>query len=148
MTVSHRPGDDQNRDGMEITIRLTPSEAESVGKDALLMAEILDSCLWAMAMLRTNINSRDPGAPAPTQGDWAAALRGLDRLSPRLQGARDGVIRAYITAGGTIQRVAEALNMSASDAQHHSAQLTDDPPAVWEQWATSRRPGMRSSSAP
>ncbi|GAA0975270.1 hypothetical protein GCM10009555_032860 [Acrocarpospora macrocephala] len=143
MTISHRPGDDQTNGGMEITIRLTPSEAETIGRDALLMAEILDSCLWAMAMLRTNINSRDPGTPAPTQGDWAAALRGLDRLPPRLQGARDGVIRAYITAGGTIQRVAEAMNMSTSAAQDHSAQLTANPPTVWEQWATSHLPGRR-----
>ncbi|MEO3861646.1 hypothetical protein [Acrocarpospora sp. B8E8] len=143
MTVSHRPGDDQNNGGMEITIRLTPSEAENIGRDALLMAEILDSCLWAMAMLRTNINSRDPGTPAPTHGDWAAALRGLDRLPPRLQGARDGVIRAYITAGGTIQRVAEVMNISTSAAQDHSAQLTESPPTVWEKWATSPLPMRR-----
>ncbi|GAA3821439.1 hypothetical protein GCM10022226_47220 [Sphaerisporangium flaviroseum] len=140
MTVSHRPGDPHGNDDMEITIRLTASEAHSIGRDALLMAEILDSCLWAMAMLRTGANSRDAGSPAPTVGDWAAALRGLDRLAPRLRGTRDAVVRAYLAFGGSTQRLADVMAVPLSEIQNETERMMAKPPDVWEEWATTPRP--------
>ncbi|TPQ22668.1 hypothetical protein [Streptomyces sporangiiformans] len=87
MTVSCRSGDDQSG-GLEITITLTALETEAMGQDATLMAEIFDSYLWAMGMLRTGRNSRDPGTPAPllaTGLRLCAALTG-SRPASRVSG--------------------------------------------------------------
>ncbi|MGJ6969050.1 hypothetical protein ACSDR0_44870 [Streptosporangium sp. G11] len=140
MTISHRPGDPHGNDEMEITIRLTASEARSVGKDALLMAEIVDSCLWALGMLRTGANSRDSGSPTPTVGDWATALRGLDRLAPRLRGTRDAVVRAYLASGGSTQRLADVMAIPLSELQDDAERTMAQPPDTWEEWATTSRP--------
>ncbi|MDQ1022851.1 hypothetical protein QF035_000433 [Streptomyces umbrinus] len=123
---------------MEITITLTALEAEAMGDDATLMAEIFDSCLWAMGMLRTGRNSRDSGTPPPTPGDWAAALRGLDRLPTRLQGIRNGLIRAHTAADGTLERLAAVMNISRPAARHRRRRITSHAPNSWEQWARTR----------
>jgi hypothetical protein len=137
MTVSCRSGDEQSS-GLEITITLTALETEAMGQDATLMAEIFDSYLWALGMLRTGPNSRDPGTPAPTPGDWVAALRGLDRLPPRLKGVRDGLIRAYTAAGGSLARMATAMNISTPAARHRRTRITRHSPETWEEWARTR----------
>jgi len=137
MTVSCRSGDDQSG-GLEITITLTALETEAMGDDATRMAEIFDSYLWAMGMLRTGRNSRDSGTPPPTSGDWAAALRGLDRLPTRLQGIRDGLIRAYTAAGGNRERLSAVMNISRSAARHRHVRVTRRAPSAWEQWARTR----------
>ena len=134
MTISCRSVDDQSG-GLEITITLTALEAEAMGKDATLMAEIFDSYLWAMGMLRTGRNSRDPGTPPPTPGDWLAALRGLDRLPTRLQGIREGLIRACTAADGSLERLATVMNISRSAARHRRTRIARHAPKSWEQWA-------------
>lgn len=140
MTISCRSGEDQSG-GLEITITLTALEAEAMGTDATLMAEIFDSYLWAMGMLRTGRNSRDPGTPPPTPGDWLAALRGLDRLPTRFQGIRDGLIRACTAADGSLERLANVMNISRSAARHRRTRITRHAPKSWEQWA--RTPSSR-----
>jgi hypothetical protein len=139
MSVSCQHSEDQSG-GLEIRISLTRLESESVGRDAQLMAEILDSALWALGMLRTGINSRDRGAPPPTPGDWSACIRGLDRLPPRIEGTRDGVIRAYISAGGTPEHLAHAMNVDDSTARNHCLRIQNENPGVWEAWATTSAP--------
>ncbi|WP_052425156.1 hypothetical protein [Streptomyces fulvoviolaceus] len=138
MSALSRSNADQNS-GLEITIALTPLETEAIGEDATLMAEILDNCLWAMGMLRTGINSRDRGAPAPTPGDWASALRGLDRLPPRVQGICEALIRAHAAANGKLEHLASATNVSTTAAQDRRATVTHEPPGTWEQWAATVR---------
>jgi hypothetical protein len=134
MSVSYRHRKDQSG-GLEIRISLTRLESESVGRDAQLMAEILDSALWALGMLRTGINSRDQGDPPPTPGDWTACIRGLDRLLPRVEGTRDGVVRAYTSAGGSLEHLAHAMNVDESMAQNHCIRIQNESPGVWESWA-------------
>ncbi|MFI6279826.1 hypothetical protein [Streptomyces sp. NPDC050988] len=102
------------------------------------LGEIFDSYVWAMGMLRTGRNSRDSGTPPPTPGDWVAALRGLDRLPTRLQGIRDGLIRAYTAAEGNRERLAAVMNISRSAARHRHVRVTRHAPNAWEQWAGSR----------
>ncbi|HET6855616.1 MAG TPA: hypothetical protein VFH94_00770 [Streptomyces sp.] len=107
------------RDGLDITITLTPAEADALGQDVDLIAELLDSHLWAIGMLRSGVNSRDPGSPPPTAGDWASALKGLERLPQRLEGARGAALRALVAAEARSGRMAWALSA----------------PGEWERWA-------------
>lgn len=135
--VLARESSEQAGDGSQLTIELTARETESLGHDAQLMAEILDSALWALGMLRTGVNSRDPGAPSPAPGDWHACLRGLERLSPRIDGIRRGATRAYLSAGGSPERLATALHVDQPTARHIAAQLPAETPDPWQSWATS-----------
>jgi len=138
MSAHFRSNADQNS-GLEITIALTPLETEAIGEDATLLAELLDNCLWAMGMLRTGINSRDRDAPAPTPGDWASALRSLDRLPPRVQGVCEALIRAHAAANGKLEHLASATNVSTTAAQDRRTTVTHQHPGTWEQWAATVR---------
>ncbi|WP_037579082.1 hypothetical protein [Phaeacidiphilus oryzae] len=139
MTVSCVSHGDRGDSALRITISLTPVEAATVGDDAKLMVEIIDSCLWAMGMLRSGVNSRDAGSPAPVAGDWTAALRGVDRLPRRVRAIRDAVTRTYAATGGTTRRLADALGISGSAARHRRARIAMRAPDTWEEWATAGR---------
>ncbi|MFF3496498.1 hypothetical protein ACFYWS_34730 [Streptomyces sp. NPDC002795] len=150
MSALFRSNAEQNG-SLEITIALTPLETEAIGEDATLMVEILDNCLWAMGMLRTGINSRDRNASAPTPGDWASALRGLDRLPPRVQGVCSALIRAHAAANGKLDHLASATNVSMTTAQDRQTTVTHQPPGSWEQWAVTvrmARPTGNDAGAP
>lgn len=133
MTMSTRPADDG---GLEITIRLTAAEAESMGTETQLMAEALDSHLWALGMLRTGANSRDPGSPAPVQGDWASALWNVDRLASRLDAIRTATIRAFMASGGNAERLAGVLRTEPAEARALWTEMRNRPPGDWERWAS------------
>ncbi|NAS24610.1 hypothetical protein GT755_23330 [Herbidospora sp. NEAU-GS84] len=133
MTMSTRPADDG---GLEITIRLTAAEAEAMQNVPQLMAEAFDSHLWALGMLRTRINSRDPGSPAPVQGDWATALRDVDRLRSRLDAIRTAAIRAFMASDGNAERLAGVLRTDPAEARALWAEMRERPAGDWERWAS------------
>ncbi|GAB1818733.1 hypothetical protein [Herbidospora sp. RD11066] len=128
MTVFTRPCDDG---GLEITIKLTAAEAD----EAPLMAELFDTYLWALGMLRTGSNSRDPGSPPPIPGDWASALHSAERLPARLDGIRVAAIRAFMAAGGNAERLAGVLRTDPFEARRRWTELKKQPPSDWERWA-------------
>ncbi|OUD03879.1 hypothetical protein [Streptomyces swartbergensis] len=70
------------------------------------MAELLNGVLWALGMLRSRSNSRDAGEPVPVEGDYTAALKGLDRLPARVRAVQNAVICSHASAGGTPRRLA------------------------------------------
>ncbi|TKK85083.1 hypothetical protein FDA94_27050 [Herbidospora galbida] len=135
---------------MEITISLTAAEVRCIGDDALKLTEILDSHLWAMAMLRTGVNFRDSGSLPPTLGDWAAVLWGGGRLTPRLQGIRSGAIRAFMAAGGTEERLADVLGLDRPTVEEVLGRLRagdNGDTSDFELWAMTRKPEDRAGES-
>ncbi|MFW6689483.1 hypothetical protein [Streptomyces sp. MAR4 CNX-425] len=133
MTVVYRAP--EGDDGLEFTVRLTPAETGALTREARLLAEIVDSCLWALGMLRTGVNSRDEGGPAPIPGDWYAALRDLERIAPRIEGTRDAVIRALAESGEGTGRLAHAMHAEEEAVVRRRAEVLGNPPSEWETWA-------------
>ncbi|AZM45204.1 hypothetical protein DMB38_04605 [Streptomyces sp. WAC 06738] len=133
MTVVYRAP--EGDDGLEFTVRLTPEETRVLTREVRLLAEIVDSCLWALGMLRTGVNSRDAGRPAPIPGDWYSALRDLERIAPRVEGTRDAVIRALAESGEGTGRLAHALHTDEEAASRRRAAVLGNPPSDWETWA-------------
>ncbi|WBB60256.1 hypothetical protein O7599_32845 [Streptomyces sp. WMMC500] len=133
MTVVYRAPEGDG--GLEFTVRLTPEETGALTREARLLAEIVDSCLWALGMLRTGVNSRDAGGPPPIPGDWYAALRDLERIAPRIEGTRDAVIRALAVSGEGTDRLAQAMHTDEEAAVRRRADVLGNPPSEWETWA-------------
>ncbi|GAA2653789.1 hypothetical protein ACXZ65_26790 [Streptomyces aculeolatus] len=133
MTVVYRAP--EGDDGLEFTVRLTPEETRALTREARLLAEIVDSCLWALGMLRTGVNSRDAGAPPPIPGDYYAALRDLERIAPRIEGTRNAVIRALAESGEGTDRLAHVLHTDEEAAVRRRAEVLGNPPSEWETWA-------------
>jgi hypothetical protein len=139
MAVSYPAG--RHDDQLVISIVLTPLETEKISHDAKTCAELVDSLLWALGLFRTGgINSRDPGLPAPVRGDWLRLITDLARLQHRVGGALAGAIRAYAAAEGDLEKLGWALKADASAASRRLAEIIDEPPGVWEQWATAVAP--------
>ncbi|WP_190232862.1 hypothetical protein [Streptomyces avicenniae] len=138
MGAEYRVGEDG---AGELRLTLTASEVEALGQQALLMGELLDSCFWALGMLRTGRNSRDPGGGPPSPGEWAAALRGLDRLPPRVAGTAEAVLRAFAEGPGATAHLASALGVDEATARERRARATDRAPDPWARWADGGRGG-------
>ncbi|WP_181790270.1 hypothetical protein [Streptomyces phytophilus] len=133
MTVVHRAPEGDG--GLEFTVRLTPEETRVLTREVRELAEIADSCLWALGMLRTGVNSRDPGAPPPIPGDYYAALRHLERIAPWIEGTQNAVIRALAESGEGTYRLAHALHTDEEAAVRRRADVLGNPPSRWETWA-------------
>ncbi|MEV7518918.1 hypothetical protein AB0O03_28725 [Streptomyces diastaticus] len=123
-------GPDTRLGGLDFTISLTPAQAQAISTDAAAMADWFHSALAAMATLRT-----DAAAMGPT--DSSTAINDVDRrLLPRIQGIRDALIRTHAKNGGTVQSLADAMDIARSTAQHRrQAVLTRTLPSTWERWA-------------
>jgi hypothetical protein len=137
MAVSCRAGDD----GLELSITLNRYETEALGHDAETVAELVDTLLWALGMLRAGVNSRDPGDPPPTAGDWLRVVADLERLPRRVEGAADAAIRAFAALSDRSDRLASAMKVDESDARRRLTRAAEEPAGVWEGWA-GRHPGL------
>lgn len=148
MPISYRTGDDTEHGGLDITISLTPEEARALGPTRELV-EWMDSALWALGMLRTGHNSRAKGNPEPTREDWYVALNDIDHhLLSHLAGIRDAAVRAHAEAGGTVQELANAMDVKRSAAQYRREQIVHLPPKPAEEWArTAPEAGADADSA-
>ncbi|MEV1009380.1 hypothetical protein [Streptomyces sp. NPDC049881] len=125
--------------GGEVRLVLTAAEVEALGPDAVVMAELLDSCFWALGMLRTGRNTRDPGGGVPVPGDWVAAVRGLDRLPPRVRAVVDAVLREYAAGPGQVRHLAAALGVDEAEVRARAGRPRD----AWEEWAGGGTSGGR-----
>lgn len=123
---------------LRISIKLTPEETDSLGGEAELIAEIIDTYFWAVTMLRTGVNHRDLESPPPTAGDWYVVLKEIDRLPPRLNAVRDAVVRTFIDSGGSLERMAKALDVSHDDARQLLSRILGEGPSGWEEKITSQ----------
>ncbi|MGW6605477.1 hypothetical protein [Streptomyces sp. NPDC055036] len=140
MSISIRNGDDARHGGTDITISLTPNQSKALGIDASLMADYLDTALWAIALLRTGRSLKgEPYIAGPS--DWFTAINDLeDRLLPQLQGVRDAVVRAHGESGGSVGDLGLAMGVPRSTAQYRREALAKVKPSPMEHWATEGGP--------
>ncbi|WP_219517532.1 hypothetical protein [Nonomuraea ceibae] len=125
--------EDQN--GPAVTIRL-PS---TLGNDAAVLSDWFDTLIWALHNLRSGAWDFERATPE-TRTHVDLAINDLEtRLSPRLSGLRDALIRRHYELGGSHGELALALDVPRSTAQHRRRQL-DPEPTAWERWATDGRP--------
>ena len=130
--------------GVDMTISLTRHEARALGIDAGTLTDWLTTGLAALVALRTGHVGGDPEAPAPTVGGlWSTVINDLDnRLSFRMEGIRDAVIREHFAPGaaGSLSRLAIAMDAPRSTAQSLRNKITGREPNTWERWATGTLP--------
>ncbi|WP_051842914.1 hypothetical protein [Streptomyces sp. NRRL F-5193] len=139
---SFRSGPDAIRGGLDITISLTPAEAEALGMEAATVADWFDTALWALALLRNGYSDRGgQGAKDVTPEALYTVINDLDhRLLPRLQGVRDAAVRRHQELGGSIGDLALAMDVPKSTAQSRRNVVMGKAPASWERWATEGGP--------
>lgn len=136
MTPIHTSSGERARlGGLDVTISLTPEEAEALGIEAWMLADWMHSVLIALARLRRG--------EMTTERAWDAITAVQTRLLPRLEGVRDASIRAHADAGGTYGDLALAMEVSRSTAQYRRDVLSSSEPSMWEVWATSGGPQQR-----
>lgn len=120
--------------GRAYTVTLNAEQVAALGADADMLADYLDSTMWALAMLRTGHAGEDH--EAPSVADWGIVVNHLDtRLTPRIAGIRDAAIRAHAEAGGTHGELATSMDVPRSTAQARRDALTARTPSGWERWA-------------
>ncbi|MFJ3914470.1 hypothetical protein [Streptomyces vinaceus] len=154
-SLSYRHGQDARNGGVDITISLTPSEANALGSDAAMLADWFDTALWALGMLRNGSNPRGPVEIDPTTAEVTAdrlnkVIGDLDQLLlPRLQGIRDAAVRRHHELGGSINSLASAMDVSKSTAQSRRNVVLAgrDRPTTWETWAVKGGPQNREFCA-
>ncbi|WP_331718134.1 hypothetical protein OG985_50265 (plasmid) [Streptomyces sp. NBC_00289] len=139
---SFRSGADAIRGGLDITISLTPGEAEALGFEAGTLADWFDTALWALALLRNGYSDRGgQGATDVTPEALYTVLNDLDhRLLPRLQGIRDAAVRRHQELGGSIGDLALAMDVAKSTAQSRRNVVMNRAATSWERWATQGGP--------
>jgi hypothetical protein len=117
-----------------IRLDVPASYAPTLGADGMLLLDWFSSALIALARLR------DPQEMTPN--DWHNLINDVERrLTPRMQGIRDALIRAHAAAGGSYGDLALAMDTGKSTAQYRRDRLTDVAPSHWERWATGTLPG-------
>lgn len=148
--LSFRYGVDALRGGLDITISLSPEEADVLGHEAADLCNWFDTALWALALLRTGLNTRRPDTPPTVAADWMGVISDLDtRLLPRLQGLRDAAIRAHQEQGGTLNALSLAMDSPKSTAQSRRNKILGAmPPGAWETWARDGGPTAERASCP
>lgn len=127
----------------QITLTIPTTEADAIGAELALLTDQMDSALWALALLRTGRTYRDKDAPEGrpvTVEDLSTAITDLERrLTPRLQGIRDALIREHAGLGGSYGSLATAMDVPRSTAQRRRDAVTGRWPSTWEAWATGSR---------
>ncbi|MGW1675665.1 hypothetical protein [Streptomyces sp. NPDC002324] len=139
---SFRSGSDAIRGGLDITISLTPGEAEALGMEAATIADWFDTAFWGLALLRNGYSDRGgQGATDVTPEALYTVLNDLDhRLLPRLQGLRDAAVRRHQELGGSIGDLALAMDVAKSTAQSRRNVVMNRSATSWERWATQGGP--------
>ncbi|MET8566438.1 hypothetical protein ABZV75_40005 [Streptomyces flaveolus] len=119
----------------EITLTIPAAEAKAVGSELAMLADWMDTVLWALTLLRTGHNHRN-GSPVTIE-DLYSVIEELDRrLSPRLKGLIAAAIRRHAELGGTYKHLARAMDVSRSTAQRRRDSITSARPSAGERWAT------------
>lgn len=132
--------------GMDLTIRLTAAEADAIGPaEAEGLVDWLDTAMWALSVLRSNLTTRSDDPRDITASDLHAVIRDMHRkLLPRLSGIQDAVIRRHGELGGSLGQLAAAMDSARSTAQDRREALDRTGPrraaaARWERWAATPR---------
>lgn len=135
---SFRSGPNATRGGLDITISLTPGEAEALDIEYATLADWFDTALWGLALLRNGYSDRGgQGSEDVTTEALYTVIKDLDhRLLPRLQGLRDAAVRRHQELGGSIGELAAAMDVPKSTAQSRRNVVANRAPATWERWAT------------
>jgi hypothetical protein len=72
---------------------------------------------------------------------YTAIMHLENKLTPRLEGIRDALIRAHYAAGGSHEDLALAMDVSRSTAQSRGNKVRHAAPSHWETWARRELPG-------
>ena len=129
------PPADSRLGGGDIVISLTPEQSAALGPEADMLADWFHTMLWALATLRTAEDG------SVSRESWHAMINDLDnRLSPRLEGVKDAVVRAHADSGGSVGNLALAMDVPRSTAQYRREVLQRSAPSTWETWAKSGGP--------
>lgn len=103
--------------------------------DLEISAELADSLLWAVGMLRSGVNARDRPGAAPQAGDWLRVVSDLGRLGKRVEGARRAAVRAYAEASGEALPLGIAMGVDAVEVEALVRELEGSEPEAAEVWA-------------
>jgi hypothetical protein len=103
--------------------------------DLEISAELIDTLLWALGMLRSGVNVRALSALAPQAGDWLRVISDLNRLQKRVEGARRAAVREYAEMGGDYSRLATAMDMETPQAEALMREVELSEPGLMEIWA-------------
>jgi hypothetical protein len=131
VSIKHTPVDG----GAEIAIPLASSEVGQWWHDLEISAELMDTLLWALGMLRSGINVRAVPALPPQVGDWLGVISDLHRLQKRVEGAQIAAVRAYVEMGGDHSRLGTVIGVDAHHAETLVRELERSEPGVMEIWA-------------
>ncbi|MFB7225500.1 hypothetical protein [Streptomyces sp. NPDC056227] len=142
MTIRYRRGETAELGGLDIIICLTPQEADAFQAEVVSLADSIDSLLYALVLLRTGRTTRTKLRTTSTTErdatltDLHVVLADLDAgLLPRIQGARDALIRLHKQMGGSLAQLAAVMEVSKSTAQSRRTAITSAPMGQWEKWA-------------
>lgn len=136
------------RGGYDLTISLTPDQAEALGVHAYDLVDALDTVLVGLAALRTGADPVDPkegyslkDSPIEKGKDWQEWLIGSATvLLDRVGAVRAAAIREHVSQGGSYGQLAAAMGVSRTTAQRRRTTVTDTDPTPAEQWATNPAP--------
>lgn len=131
---SYRYGPNSEKGGMDITISLTPDEADVLGSDAAQLADWFDTLLYGLALLR---RGPDRTNNDETLDDLHLVIRDLDvRLKPRIAGIVDLATRRHEELGGSLSHLASAIDAAhRSTAQQRRKALKARQTSAMETWA-------------
>ncbi|GGT07533.1 hypothetical protein GCM10010156_75960 [Planobispora rosea] len=132
----------QQDDGSTAVVITLPGK--HLGTDAAFIADWADTIFWSLDRLRSGAwDARG----TETVAEIGTALSHLEtKLTPRLEGLRDALVRQHFDAGGTYTLLAAALEVPRSTAQSRADKVRDAEPSRWEAWA--RAESYRDSGAP
>jgi len=149
-TNIHTGADAEQDGGADLVISLSGAEATALGMEAATLADWFASALAAVVAMRTGHVAGDPANGAPTVADtWYWVINDVDnRLLPRIEGIRDAAIRAHIAAGGSLDRLALAMDAPKSSAQRPWNRARTTEPTLWERWATGTLPEPQRAELP
>lgn len=104
--------------------------------DALDLHVAMDAIVEGLDALRAGRLRLDRTRDEGTLSTISTALHQMTcRLTPRLQGALDALIRAHYAAGGSHAELARAMEVERSTAQARGDRVRRSRPTHWERWA-------------
>lgn len=136
------------RGGYDLTISLTPDQAEALGVHAYDLAEALDTVLVAIAAARTGADPVDPkeghdlkDTPVSDAKRWSQWVIGAaTTLLDRVDAVRAAAIREHAEQGGSYGELANAMSVTRATAQTRRNTIVRSEPTPQEQWVSSPAP--------
>lgn len=125
-------------DGSQAVVITFPSNPDFLGIDGPVLADYFDTVLFCLDHLRSGKYDQ-PGRETVTQL-YNGIMHLEQKLTPRLQGIRDALIRAHYAAGGSHEDLALAMDCPRQTAVSRGNKVRGSEPSTWESWARRDQP--------